>query len=350
MRPPVEGTETASPIFSSLDDLRAACLDLPPGDLKAAAVAAGRQRQLTKPPGSLGRLEDVVVWLAQWQGRSMPRLDRVDILVFAGNHGVTAQGVSAYPAEVTAQMVANFSAGGAAINQLARTVGANLHVVPLALEQPTADFTQASAMSEDAVLAAVNTGYNTVSPGADLVCLGEMGIGNTTAAAAIAAALFGGGGMRWAGRGTGVDEEGLARKRAAIDAGLARHAALLRDPLSSAAAFGGRELAAILGAALAARHRRIPVLLDGFVCVAAVAPLAKLRADALDHALAAHVSAEAAHRMLLSELRLAPLLDLGMRLGEGSGAAVGVSVLRAALACHAGMATFAEAGVANKPR
>jgi nicotinate-nucleotide--dimethylbenzimidazole phosphoribosyltransferase len=176
-----------------------------------------------------------------------------------------------------------------------------------------------------------------------------MGIGNTTSAAAIAAALFGGGGARWAGRGTGVDEEGLARKRAAIDTGLARHAALLRDPLSSAAAFGGRELAAILGAALAARHRRIPVLLDGFVCVAAVAPLAKLRADALDHALAAHVSAEAAHRMLLGELRLAPLLDLAMRLGEGSGAAVGVAVLRAALACHAGMATFAEAGVANKP-
>ena len=347
--PPVEGARTKSPLFSSFDDLRAACLDLPSGDLKAAAVAVQRQRQLTKPPGSLGRLEDVVVWLAQWQGRSMPRLDRVDILVFAGSHGVTAQGVSAYPAEVTAQMVANFSAGRAAINQLARTVGATLHVVPLALEQPTADFTQALAMNEDAFLAAVGTGYNTVSSGADLVCLGEMGIGNTTAAAATAAALFGGGGIRWAGRGTGVDEDGLARKRAAIDAGLARHAALLRDPLSSAAAFGGRELAAILGAALAARQRRIPVLLDGFVCVAAVAPLAKLRADALDHALGAHVSAEAAHRMLLSELRLAPLLDLGMRLGEGSGATVAVSVLRAALACYAGMATFAEAGVANKP-
>jgi nicotinate-nucleotide--dimethylbenzimidazole phosphoribosyltransferase len=347
--PPVDSIKSKSPLFSSFDDLRAACLNLPPGDLKAAALAAERQRQLTKPPGSLGRLEDVVVWLAQWQGRSMPRLDRVDILVFAGNHGVTAQGVSTYPAEVTAQMVANFSAGGAAINQLARTVGANLHVVPLALEQPTADFTQASAMSEDAFLAAVDTGYNTVSSGADLVCLGEMGIGNTTAAAAIAAALSGGGGIRWAGRGTGVDEEGLARKRAAIDLGLARHVALLRDPLRSAAAFGGRELAAIMGAALAARQRRIPVLLDGFVCVAAVAPLAKLRADALDHALAAHVSAEAAHRMLLSELRLAPLLDLGMRLGEGSGAAVAVSVLRAALACYAGMATFAEAGVANKP-
>jgi len=345
--PPADAS--GSLLFSSLNDLRAACLDLPAGDAKAAAAAAERQSQLTKPPGSLGRLEDIVVWLARWQQRSMPRLDRVDILVFAGNHGVTKQGVSAYPAEVTAQMVANFSAGGAAINQLARTVGANLRVVPFALEEPTADFTQAPAMSEDAFLAAVATGYNTVASGRDLVCLGEMGIGNTTAAAALAAALFGGGGSRWAGRGTGVDDAGLARKRATIDAGLAHHAALLNDPLSSAAALGGRELAAILGAALAARHRRIPVLLDGFVCVAAVAPLIKLRADALDHAMAAHVSAEAAHRMLLTELRLDPLLDLGMRLGEGTGAALAVSVLRAALACHAGMATFAEAGVANKP-
>jgi len=348
MRPPLaHGSEY---LFSSLDNLRAGCLNLPPADIDAAALAAERQSQLTKPPGSLGRLEHIVSWLALSQGRSMPRLDWVEILVFAGNHGVTKHGVSAYPVEVTAQMVANFSAGGAAINQIARTVGANLHVVPLTLEHPTADFTQAPAMSEEAFLAAVRTGYETVSPKADLVCLGDMGIGNTTAAAALAAALFGGGGSRWAGRGTGVDDAGLARKRAAIDLGLIRHAALLHDPLSSAAALGGRELAAILGAALAARHRRIPILLDGFVCVAAVAPLAKLRADALEHALAAHVSAEAGHRMLLTELRLDPLLDLGMRLGEGSGAAVAVSVLRAALACHSGMATFVEAGVADKPR
>jgi len=346
MRPPL--AHESEDLFSSLDKLRAGCLALPPPDVDAAALAAKRQSQLTKPPGSLGRLEDIVLWLARWQGRSVPRLDRVDILVFVGNHGVTKQGVSAYPAEVTAQMVANFSAGGAAINQIARTVGANLHVVPLALEQATADFTQAPAMPEEAFLAAVATGYKAVSAGTDLLCLGEMGIGNTTAAAALAAALFGGGGSRWAGRGTGVDDAGLARKRAAIDLGLARHAALLHDPLASAAALGGHELAAILGAALAARHRPIPVLLDGFVCAAAVAPLAKLRADALEHALTAHISAEAAHRMLLSELRLDPLLNLGMRLGEATGAALAISVLRAALACHAGMATFAEAGVANK--
>jgi nicotinate-nucleotide--dimethylbenzimidazole phosphoribosyltransferase len=346
--PTADGIAAGVRAFASFEDLRAACLDLPPGDFKAAAVALARQSELTKPPGSLGRLEDVVGWLAQWQGRGVPTLDHVDVLVFAGNHGVTAQGISAYPAEVTAQMVANFAAGGAAINQLAGVAGARLQVVPIALEQPTADFTQAPAMDEDAFLTAVDIGYQAIAAGTGLVCLGEMGIGNTTAAAAVAAALFGGGGARWAGRGTGVDDLGLARKQSVIDRGLARHAGRLSDPLAIAAALGGRELAAIMGAALAARQRRIPALLDGFVCTAAVAPLAKLRRDALDHTLAAHVAAEAAHRMLLSELELAPLLDLGMRLGEGSGAALAVPVLRAALACHTGMATFAQAGVANK--
>ncbi len=337
--------------FPSLSALHAACRELPPSDEAAAAQVAARQAQLTKPPGSLGRLEELAAWLARWQGQARhhaPRLDRVDVLVFAGNHGVTAQGVSAYPAAVTAQMVANFSAGGAAINQLARVAGANLRVIPLALDAPTQDFTQGPAMDEPAFLAAVAAGHDAVSPDADLVCLGEMGIGNTTAAAALAAALFGGGGERWAGRGTGVDDAGLARKRAVIDAALTRHTALRDDPLALAAALGGRELAAILGATLAARAGRIPVLLDGFVSTAAAAPLARLRPDALDHALAAHVSAEAAHRTLLAELKLVPLLDLGMRLGEASGAALAVPLLRAALACHTGMATFAEAGVAGK--
>ncbi|MFZ3360735.1 MAG: nicotinate-nucleotide--dimethylbenzimidazole phosphoribosyltransferase, partial [Xanthobacteraceae bacterium] len=162
-------------------------------------------------------------------------------------------------------------------------------------------------------------------------------------------ALFGGGGARWAGRGTGVDAEGLARKRAVIDSALRQHNAVLHDPLAVAAALGGRELAAIMGATLAARRQRIPVMLDGFVCTAAVAPLAKLRADTLGHAQAGHVSAEAGHRMLLAELGLHPLVDLNMRLGEASGAAVALSILRAALACHTGMATFAEAGVSDKP-
>jgi nicotinate-nucleotide--dimethylbenzimidazole phosphoribosyltransferase len=334
--------------FASLAELRDACLHVPGSQPGAAERVASREATLTKPPGSLGRLEDLVGWLALWQGRQPPRLDRVEVLVFAGNHGVTRQGVSAYPAEVTAQMVANFNAGGAAINQLARTAGANLRVIALSLAQPTADFTLSPAMDEASFLAAVATGADAVSPDADLVCLGEMGIGNTTAASAIAAALFGGGGARWAGRGTGVDHAGLTRKQAAIDTALARHAGVLDDPLLIAAALGGRELAAILGAALAARRHCIPILLDGFVSTAAVAPLARLNSDAIRHALAGHVSAEAGHRLLLDALGLTPLLDLKMRLGEGSGAAVAILLLRAALACHTGMATFAEAQVSNK--
>jgi nicotinate-nucleotide--dimethylbenzimidazole phosphoribosyltransferase len=334
--------------FASFAELRTACLDLPVGNRDAAAKVAAREARLTKPPRSLGRLEEVVEWLSLWQGSSPPRLDKVEILVFAGNHGVTARGVSAYPAEVTAQMVANFAAGGAAINQLARVANAELRVVALSLDKPTADFTEAPAMGEAEFLDAVGAGYDAVPPEADLVVLGEMGIGNTTAAAAVATALFGGGGARFAGRGTGVDEEGLKRKQAVIDAGLAQHGAILGDPLRVAAALGGRELAALLGACLGARKLRIPVLLDGFVSTAAVAPLMKLRADALDHARAGHRSAEAGHRRLLDELGLDPLLDLGMRLGEGSGAAVAVLVLRAALACHTGMATFAEAHVSDK--
>jgi len=333
--------------FAFLETLRAACLDLPGPDAAAAEGVSTREGRLTKPPGSLGRLEEITAWLAAWQGRNPPTLERAEILVFAGNHGVTAQGVSAYPSEVTAQMVANFASGGAAINQLARESGASLRVIPLALDQPTADFTKNAALDDDAFLDAVSTGYDQVSSDADVVILGEMGIGNTTAAAALSAALFGGGG-RFAGKGTGVDEAGLARKRAVIEQGLARHADVLGDPLRAAAALGGRELAAILGACLAARHKRIPVLIDGIVSTAAVAPLKALRADALEHARVGHLSAEMGHRLLLQELDMKPLLDLGMRLGEGSGAAVALLVLRAALACHTGMATFEEAQVSDK--
>jgi nicotinate-nucleotide--dimethylbenzimidazole phosphoribosyltransferase len=333
--------------FSSIDQLRAACTELVGPDAGAAEAATSRQTVLTKPQGSLGRLEDLAILLAGWQGRTIPKLDRVEVVVFAGSHGITAQGVSAYPAEVTAQMVANFAAGGAAINQLARTAGAELKVVPLEIERPTADFTQGPAMPESQFLEAVSTGYEAVSPDTDLLCLGEMGIGNTTTAAALAAALFGGNGAAWVGRGTGVDDAGLARKAAVVDAALAFHGARLGDPLAVLASVGGRELAAIFGAVLAARHHRIPVLLDGFVCTAAAAPLAKLTPDGLAHAIAAHVSAEAGHRELLAKLALRPLLDFDMRLGEASGACLAVNILRSAIACHSGMASFAEAGVSE---
>ncbi|QDW40939.1 nicotinate-nucleotide--dimethylbenzimidazole phosphoribosyltransferase [Bradyrhizobium sp. KBS0727] len=333
--------------FNSLDDIRAFCRDLPAGDAQAASAAALRQQNLTKPPGSLGRLEELAIWLAQWQGNAMPRLDRITIAVFAGNHGIAGRGVSAYPPEVTAQMVANFAAGGAAINQIATLAGAELRVVPLELERPTRDFTVAAAMDTEEFLDAVATGCHAVTDDCDLLVVGEMGIANTTAAATLCAALLGGGAKRWAGRGTGVDDDGLSRKRAAIETALKVHARILGDPLAVAAALGGRELAAISGAVLTARQRGVPVLLDGFVATAALLPLARLAGGMLDHCRAGHVSAESGHRDLLRELALDPLLDLNMRLGEASGAAVAVLLLRAALACHNGMATFAEAGVSG---
>ena len=329
----------------SLDDLRTACRDLPHGDGEAAAGAAAWQNMLTKPPGSLGRLEELAIWLAHWQGRAQPELNRVSVIVFAGNHGVTTRGVSAYPSAVTRQMVANFAAGGAAINQLARLADAELSVVPIDLERPTADFTLQPAMETHEFLAAVDTGFRAVNPQASLLALGEMGIGNTTAAAALCAAILGGGAAAWVGRGTGVDDAGVARKCAAVEAALERHRAILGDPLALAAAVGGRELAAIAGATLAARHHRIPVLLDGYVASAAILPLFAVNADALAHCRSAHVSVEPGHRRLLTQLGLAPLLDLSMRLGEASGAALAILLLRAALACHTGMATFAAAGV-----
>jgi nicotinate-nucleotide--dimethylbenzimidazole phosphoribosyltransferase len=334
--------------FSSLDALRSACQDLSPGDDDAAAGALARQDTLTKPQGSLGRLEEIAAWLARWQGRAMPKLDRVQIVVFAGSHGVTARGVSAFPAEVTAQMVANFAAGGAAINQLARAAQAELSVVPLEVERATADFTIAPAMNQAEFLAAVSAGYDAVTEDADLLCLGEMGIGNTTAAAAVSAALFGGAGMDWVGRGTGIDDAGLTRKALVVDMALTHHSAALSDPLAALARVGGRELAAIFGATLAARRHGIPLLLDGFVCSAAAAPLAKLTSGGLAHALAAHASAEAGHRRRLEWLALKPLLDLNLRLGEASGAALAINIVRAALVCHTGMATFAEASVSEK--
>jgi len=334
--------------FRSIKELRDACASLPAGDEEAAKAAAARQDVLTKPQGSLGRLEEIAIHMARWQGRAMPRLEKVEVIVFAGSHGVTRRGVSAYPAEVTVQMVANFASGGAAINQLARAAKAELKVIPLDIDKPTEDFTEAAAMDESAFLSAVSIGYEAVSRNADLLCLGEMGIGNTTAAAAVAAALFGGSGTEWVGRGTGVDIAGLRRKAEVVDMALAFHGEGLRHPVAALARVGGRELAAIFGATLAARQYGIPVILDGFVSTAAAAPLAKAAKGGLDHAIAGHVSAEAGHKRLLQHLEMEPLLSLGMRLGEGSGACLAVNLVRSALECHAGMASFAEAGVSTR--
>jgi nicotinate-nucleotide--dimethylbenzimidazole phosphoribosyltransferase len=330
--------------FQTLADVRSRLADLPVADQGAVAAAEARNGQLTKPPGALGRLERLAIWMAGWQGTEKPHADAPQIVIFAGNHGVAARGVSAFPAEVTVQMVANFAHGGAAINQLARAFRAKLDVHALDLDRPTADFTEGPAMTEDEVVAALRKGYEAVDPAADLLVAGEMGIGNTTVAAALAAALYGGSG--WAGRGTGVDNAGLARKEAAVAAGLERHSEVLGDPLQVLRCLGGREIAAMAGAILAARMHRIPVILDGFIACSAAAVLAKAAPGALDHCIAGHLSAEGAHGRLLAELGKEPLLSLGLRLGEGSGAALAIGVIKGAVACHSGMATFAEAGVA----
>lgn len=332
--------------ISSLKDLAGLLAELPGPDGAAGRAWAAREPRLTKPAGSLGRLEEIGQWLSVWQGRHPPRLDRARARIFAGNHGVAALGVSAFPAEVTAQMVANFAQGGAAINQLCRLFDVELAAVPLALERPTADFTREPALSETEWVEAFSAGMGSVPEDTDLLILGEMGIGNTTPAAAIAGALFGGEAGSWTGRGTGVEGASFVRKTEVVAAGIARHGAL--PPLEAMRCLGGRELAAMAGATVAARLGRVPVLLDGYVCTAAVAPLEKACPGALDHCLVAHVSAEPGHRRLIAALSKRPLLDLDMRLGEGSGAALALGLVRAALACHTGMATFGEAGVTDR--
>ncbi|MBA4349842.1 MAG: nicotinate-nucleotide--dimethylbenzimidazole phosphoribosyltransferase [Rhodobacter sp.] len=333
--------------FASLSQFRALLADLPGPDATARDAATARNGQLTKPPGALGRLEELAVWFAGWQGVDKPRCDRPQVLIFAGNHGVVAQGISAFPAEVTVQMVANFQHGGAAINQLSRTFGAEMAVHALDLDRPTVDFTTGPAMSEDEVVAALACGWAAVDPAADVLVTGEMGIGNTTSAAALAAAMFGGDPAGWVGRGTGVDDAGLARKADAVARGLALHRAALGDPLEVLRCLGGRELAAMAGAIARARVERVPVVLDGFICTASAAVLEQAVPGALDHCLAGHVSAEGGHGRLLAALGKEPLLKLGLRLGEGSGAALALGVVKGALACHSGMATFAEAGVSG---
>jgi nicotinate-nucleotide--dimethylbenzimidazole phosphoribosyltransferase len=338
---------TAPHTPASLDEVRALLRELPGPDLEAGAEASERQARLTKPAGSLGRLEELAVWLATWQGRHPPQLERPYAAVFAGNHGVAARGVSAYPAAVTKQMVQNFIAGGAAINQLCGLADADLRVYELALDEPTLDFTEAPAMAEEDCVRALAYGMMSVEEGVDVLALGEMGIANTTSAAAICCALYGGAAADWVGRGTGIDDDGLERKIAVVDQAVAAHRKIMSDPFEVLRCLGGFELAAIAGAVLAARLARTPVVLDGYTCTAAAAVLHAADPHALDHCLVAHRSVEPGHLRLLERVQKAPLLDLGMRLGEASGAMLAVLLLKAACACHSGMATFDEAGVSG---
>lgn len=339
MEPPV-----SSPYADIVDLLNI----VPEGDDAAVAKVRERNRQLTKPPGSLGQLEELVEFLARWQHKAPPTLNNPMIAIFAGNHGVTAQGVSAYPREVTAQMVANFTNGGAAISQICALHELNLRVFELALELPTGDITEGPAMDDRMCAATIAYGMEGVAGKPDLLAIGEMGIGNTTVAAAIFAALFGGTGADWVGRGTGVDDAGLARKADAVDRALALHAGGLDGPLHILARLGGREIAAMLGALLAARQQKIPVIVDGFVATSAAAIAQAVNPAAIDHCLFAHVSAEHGHAKALAAMGRRAMLNLGMRLGEGTGAALAAVLAKTALHLHNNMATFASAGVSDK--
>ncbi|MEM5477832.1 nicotinate-nucleotide--dimethylbenzimidazole phosphoribosyltransferase [Pacificibacter sp. AS14] len=332
--------------FTTLNAFQAILAAAPQADVQSKAGAADRNSTLTKPAGSLGRLEDIAIWYASWRGDARPTIEAPQVIIFAGNHGVTAQGVSAFPTEVTAQMVINFEHGGAAINQLSKNAGAAMSVHAIELDRPTHDFTVQPAMSEADCVAALAVGWNAVSDTTDLLVVGEMGIGNTTSAAAICNALFGGAASDWTGRGTGVDDAGLKIKQNVVAKGVAKFGDL--GALQVLAALGGRELAAMAGAIARARDLRIPVILDGFICCAAAATLEQAQSGALDHCIAGHTSAESGHGRLLAALGKEAMIDFGLRLGEGSGAALALPLIKAAVACHSGMATFAEAGVSEE--
>ena len=331
------------------DDMRALLAACPDADEAARANVMQRQAMLAKPAGSLGRLEEAVAHLAAWQGKANPVMLRPMICVFAANHGVVAQGVSAFPSDVTGLMLKAYGAGGGTINQICAAYEFGFKAFELALEMPTADFTQAPALDEKACVATMAFGMEALAGGVDVLGLGEMGIGNTTSAAAIYAALYGGDPDRFVGMGAGADADQLARKKQAVRQGLARHAACLDDPLQILAALGGREIAAMAGAILAARLQHVPVVLDGYVVTAAAAVLHALEPDSISHCLAGHCSAEGAHREVLDRLGLVPLLDLGMRLGEGTGAAFAMALLKGALACYQNTSTLQQVGIVPAP-
>lgn len=335
------------------DDVRELFRTLPGPDEFAVAAVRARNRELTKPVGSLGELEGIVEWLAAWQGSPKPAVRRPLVVVFAANHGVASHGVSAFPQAVTRQMLENFAAGGGAINQICAAYDLGFKVFDLALDLPTGDITREPALDEKACVATLAFGMEAIAGGTDLLSIGEMGIGNTTVAAAVYAALYGGPVEQWVGNGTwgakavNGGAEGITRKIEAVKAALAFHADALDDPLEVLRRLGGREIAAAAGAILAARLEHIPVVLDGYVVTAAAAVLHAIDPSSIDHCLAGHVSAEGAHAQVLERIGKKPLLSLGLSLGEGTGAALAAGIIKAAAACHGEMATFKQAGVSG---
>lgn len=324
--------------MSELDRL---LVDLPGPDAASAMAVGIRASHVLRPTGAFMALDRVASWLAGWQGTDRPTVERPHAIVFAGDHGVAAEGVSAYPPEVTASMVDALEQGAATASVLARSIGATLDVVDVGVGRPTGNIRHEAAMTPGLFDVAVRAGIDAVERcDADLLVLGEMGIGNTTPASAVAAAVVGGHADDWVGPGTGVKDGALVNKVQVVDAALARVGSV--DPLTALRELGGSELAAIAGAVMAARHRRLPVVLDGFIVTAAVTPLALTVPGALRHCIAGHRSGEPGHTRLLSELGLDPLLSLDLRLGEGTGALLAVPLVRMAAAAVVDVATFEE--------
>ncbi|MEQ8842575.1 MAG: nicotinate-nucleotide--dimethylbenzimidazole phosphoribosyltransferase [Acidimicrobiales bacterium] len=327
-----------------MSELEALLTDLPGPDAASAMAVGIRASHVLRPTGVFMELDRVAAWLAGWQGTDAPRVARPHAIVFAADHGVASEGVSAYPASVTAVMVDALAEGAATASVLAREAGATLEVVDVGVGEPTGNLRTESAMTPARFDAAITAGVAAVERcDADLLVLGEMGIANTTAAAAVAAAVVGGDAADWVGPGTGVADEVLAGKVRVVADALDRVGPV--GPIEALRELGGAELAAIAGATMAARHRRLPILLDGFIVAAAVAPLAAAEPGALRHCIAAHRSSEPGHRRLLEYLGMSPLLDLGLRLGEGSGALAAVPLVRMAAAAVVDVATFEEWGV-----
>ncbi|WP_137818399.1 nicotinate-nucleotide--dimethylbenzimidazole phosphoribosyltransferase [Pseudomonas sp. 2FG] len=339
-----------------------------PLDAIASNKALARQQQLTKPAGSLGQLEQVAIDLAGMQGRERPSVDSLWIAIFAADHGVVAEGVSAYPQAVTGQMLRNFVTGGAAISVLARQLGAALEVIDLGTAVPleplpnvrhlqvgagTQNFAQGPAMTQAQVLIALEAGRDSVgraqAVGAELYIGGEMGIGNTSSASALACALLGCPAWHMVGPGTGLDAAGVAHKTAVIERALALHQAHLGEPLALLQHLGGFEIAALVGAYLACAQQGLPVLVDGFICSVAALLAVRINSTCRQWLLFAHRGAEPGHQAVLEALQAQPLLQLGLRLGEGSGAALAVPLVQLACRLHSDMATFAEAAVADRP-
>ncbi|QPC93023.1 nicotinate-nucleotide--dimethylbenzimidazole phosphoribosyltransferase [Mesorhizobium sp. INR15] len=320
------------------DDFRNLLANLPPADADAENRVRTLFAKADKPVGSLGLIEDIAAWLAGWSGRAPPAVTRPLVAVFAGNHGVTRHGISPRPVAATANAVEQCAAGGAAINQVCIANDLGLKVFDLALHIPTADITEDAALDERGCAATMAFGMEAIAGGTDLLCLGDLGVGNSTVAAALLAALFGGEGADWVGAGSGADAAMRARKAEVVDAALAFHGAHLSDPLEALRRVGGREFAAIAGAILAARMQKIPVLLDGLVATAAAAALHCVNPAVLDHCLLASISSEPAHTKAAERLGLRPVLDLGVSHGEGVGAALAAGLVKAAALTSSGMA------------